>query len=294
MSENGTGSNSRAISRRKQDRAKPAQNAAPPKPAPATEKISGRRRARERGEPAVPDQVQPSAKPSAARRRVPPNAALEQGERQGARRLLRTAREDGSRTPADLADKSDQGARARATQTGAAKSAGTSARKAKSGDAKRATSARGNGPANVFDKGYSSGELLGGIDFLDASPFTPELDEIKLYRSKRRQARLDRQGRPDPLVDLTLLTDPNDSVQRGLSVIRQSLRELMTGETARLVDTSEGTELEALEKQLDARKSVLEAAVRNVASQLARVRHRRESERETEKLPGAPGFKAEA
>lgn len=128
-------------------------------------------------------------------------------------------------------------------------------------------------------------ELVAGMEFLDENPFEAELLELQRRRIELREA-ASKRVRPNPLLDLSLLDDPEEALIKGVAVIRQSLRELLTGETARLVDTSAPTELDALRKQLETRKLVLEAALKDLSGQLTRLRNRlREAEAKTATEP---------
>jgi hypothetical protein len=119
------------------------------------------------------------------------------------------------------------------------------------------------------------------FDFRGRSPFEGELVELQRRRIELRQAESAR-VRPNPLIEPSVLDDQEEAILRGVSIIRQSLRELFTGETARIVDTSSPTELKALDKQLETRKVLLEAALKELSGQLTRLRNR---ERELETAP---------
>jgi hypothetical protein len=129
-----------------------------------------------------------------------------------------------------------------------------------------------------------SGSANPALDFLNENPFAEELGQISRHNTRLRRGKREATGRPDPLLDLNLLADPGESLHRGLAVIWSSLRELLSGETARLVDTSETIELDALWKQLEARRSVLEATLKGVNDQLRRLNERRQHLREPQSL----------
>lgn len=124
-------------------------------------------------------------------------------------------------------------------------------------------------------------EMVADLEFLNENPFQTTQRELKRRHSENRKIK-NRPVREDPLLDLTLLADPEEALIKGVSVIRQCLRDLFTGETMRLLDTSDQTELEALGRQLELRKLILEAALKELTGQLTRVRNR---QREPKAVP---------
>lgn len=130
----------------------------------------------------------------------------------------------------------------------------------------------------LLDGDIASSLLPQGEDELfDRDPFSADFVTFRIAQSQARKekyAALNEQLREDLLQSPHLMEKPAEAGNRGAAAVWRSLRDLLRGETEALVDSSSVEELMLLKRELETRKTIVEAVNTGLESQLKRLEQR--------------------
>lgn len=117
--------------------------------------------------------------------------------------------------------------------------------------------------------------------FYARDPFSADYADFLKYKGDARRAekraRIDEGLRASLLEKPMLMDKPEEAAHRGAAAVWRSLKDQLHQELEKLIDVSDETELDALERDIASRRTLVAAVSRGLDMLLERVRQRRKA-----------------